>query len=414
MLHEGTVNEEYITSSLFTTSHVHLVCHSLCVICCLSIHPVIIKQSPYTIILYIPLSDDDSSIQNDNSTRQSPISRTANKTQKTKLAGICKKDVHQDRRTLRGLPVHLYHSRRRSMLSRWSTWSQCHIEGSFGRIYMPATLGYRCEALLIIYIPAFISWLRLRQRGIHSTTPSGIPPLMSQDKEDGGFGGAKIRLLLQRKPGLRENWGMPIGYGRMLDGYVIELGGYWQEHGQGSLGRGLLHLKLNCTHWWIFSRLFHWKHHPSARARLAELRSQPSPLHIITLLTSINPPETHFPECGDTTHADMTREENLIGWAGHQHERYLLYVGMTLGRSSCWHGLGSGLRYLWHLGGWGWVLEKWDILGVFSLSSSFSLHPLSYISFHSSEHCSNVYYVCTIWKPSPVICSFVTTTTFDQ
>lgn len=220
-------------------------------------------------------------------------SRTANQTQKTKLASICKKDVHQDRRTLRGLPVHLYHSRRRSMLSRWSTWSHYHIKRSFGRIYMPATLGYRCEALLIVYIPAFFSWLRLRQRRIHSTTPRGIPPLTSQDKAGGGFGGAKIRLLLRRKPRLRKDWGMPIGYGRMLDGYVIELGGHWQAHGQGSLGRGLLHLKLDRNHWWIFSWLFHWKHHPSAMARLAELRSQPLPLHIITLLTSTyQPPKT--------------------------------------------------------------------------------------------------------------------------
>lgn len=382
MLHEGTVKEEYITSSFLITSHVHLVCHSLCVICCLSIHPVIIKQSSFTIILYIPLSDYNFSNQIENSTRQSPpISRTANQTQKTKLANIRKKYVHQDRRTLRGLPVHLYHSRRRSMLSRWSPWPHYHIKRGFGRIYMPAALGYRCEALLIIYIPAFFSWLRLRQRGIHSTTPIGMPSLMSQDKDDGGIGGAGTRLLPQRMPGLRKDWGMPIGYGRMLDGYVIELGGHWQEHGQRSLGRGLPHLKLDRTHWWIFSWLFHWKHHPSARAGLAELRSQPSPLHTITLLTSTNPPKPPFPECDDETHADMTREENLISWAGHQHERYLLYVGMTLGRSSCWHGLGSGLRHLWHLQGWGWVLGKWDILWVFSLSSSFSLHPLSRIYF---------------------------------
>lgn len=160
---------------------------------------------------------------------------------------------------------------------------------------MPATLGYRCEALLIIYIPAFFSWLRLRQRRIHSTTPRGIPPLTSQDKAGGGFGGAKIRLLLRRKPRLRKDWGMPIGYGRMLDGYVIELGGHWQAHGQGSLGRGLLHLKLDHNHWWIFSWLFHWKHHPSAMARLAELRSQPLPLAYhytpyIYLSTLQNPP----------------------------------------------------------------------------------------------------------------------------
>lgn len=71
---------------------------------------------------------------------------------------------------------------------------------------------------------------------------------MSQDEDDGGFGGAKTRLLLRRKPGLRKDWGMPVGYGRMLDGYVIELGGHWQEHGQRSLGRGLPHLKLDCTH----------------------------------------------------------------------------------------------------------------------------------------------------------------------
>lgn len=91
MLHEGGVKEEYITSSLFTTFHVHPVYHSLCVICCLSIHPVIIKQFPFTIILYIPLTDYKSSIQNDKSTRQSPpLSRTANQTQKTKVASICK------------------------------------------------------------------------------------------------------------------------------------------------------------------------------------------------------------------------------------------------------------------------------------------------------------------------------------
>lgn len=156
---------------------------------------------------------------------------------------------------------------------------------------MPATLGYRCEALLIIYIPAFFSWLRLRQRGIHSTTPNRIPPLMGQDKDEGGFGGAKTRPLPRRKPGLRKDWGMPIGYGRMLDGYVIELGGHWQEHGQKLLGRGLPHLNLDRTHWWIFSWLFHWKHHRSARVRLAELRSRPSPLayHHTPYLTFTNP-----------------------------------------------------------------------------------------------------------------------------
>lgn len=41
---------------------------------------------------------------------------------------------------------------------------------------------------------------------------------------------------------------MPIGYGRMLDGYLIELGGHWQEDGQVSLERRLLHLRLDCTH----------------------------------------------------------------------------------------------------------------------------------------------------------------------
>lgn len=140
---------------------------------------------------------------------------------------------------------------------------------------MPATLGYRCEALLIIYIPAFFSWLRLRQWGIHSTTPNRIPPLMDQDKDEGGFGGAKTIPLPRRKPRLRKDWGMPIGFGRMLDGYVIELGGHWQEHGQKYLGRGLPHLKLDRTHWWIFSWLFHWKHHPSARgkARRAALKA---------------------------------------------------------------------------------------------------------------------------------------------
>lgn len=181
---------------------------------------------------------------------------------------------------------------------------------------MPTTLGYRCAALLIIYIPAFFSWLRLRQRGIHPATPTGMPPLMSQDQDDGGSGGARIRQLLRRKPELRKDWGMPIGYGRMLDGYVIELGGHWQEHGQGSLGRRLLHLKLDPTHWPIFSWLFHRNHHSSARARLAELRSQPSPLHSITLVTSVNPTKTPFPKCGDTTQADTTRKEIWLAELG--------------------------------------------------------------------------------------------------
>lgn len=113
--------------------------------------------------------------------------------------------------------------------------------------------------------------------------------------------------------------------------------------------------------------------------------------HSLHLPTPQKPP---FPQCDEKTHADMTREENLISWAGHQHERYLLYVGMRLGRSSCWHGLGSGLRHLWHLKGWGWVLGKWDILGVFSLSSSFSLHPLSRIYFtHPSIFLMFIMYV---------------------
>lgn len=72
--------------------------------------------------------------------------------------------------------------------------------------------------------------------------------MMSQDEDDGGSGGAKIRLLLRRKPGLRKDWGMPIGYGRMLDVYVVELGGDWQEDGQVSLERRLLPLRLNRTH----------------------------------------------------------------------------------------------------------------------------------------------------------------------
>lgn len=53
-----------------------------------------------------------------------------------------------------------------------------------------------------------------------------MPSLMSQDKDDGGSGGAETRLLLRMKPGLRKDWGMLIGYGRMVDGYVIELGGH--------------------------------------------------------------------------------------------------------------------------------------------------------------------------------------------
>lgn len=71
---------------------------------------------------------------------------------------------------------------------------------------------------------------------------------MSQDEDNGGSGGAKIRLLLRGKPGLRKDWGMPIGYWRMLDGYVIELGGNWQEYGQVSLERRLLHLRLDHAH----------------------------------------------------------------------------------------------------------------------------------------------------------------------
>lgn len=72
--------------------------------------------------------------------------------------------------------------------------------------------------------------------------------MMSQDEDDGGSGGAKIRPLLRRKSGLRKDLGMPIGYGRMLDVYVVELGGDWQEDGQVSLERRLLPLRLNRTH----------------------------------------------------------------------------------------------------------------------------------------------------------------------
>lgn len=101
------------------------------------------------------------------------------------------------------------------------------------------------------------------------------------------------------------------------------------------------------------------------RARLAELRSQPSPLHIITVITSQTTQNPPFQNAA-TLHT-QTRLGRKI-WLAELgiSMRDISLCGMALGRSSCRHGLGLELRHLWHLRGWGWALGKCDILEVFS------------------------------------------------
>lgn len=119
--------------------------------------------------------------------------------------------------------------------------------------------------------------------------------------------------------------------------------------------------------------------------------------HSLHLPNPPNPP----PQNVATLHT-QTRlgRKYWIGWAGHQHEGYLLNVDMAPGRSSCWHGL---------------RIESYDIYGIYRDILEVFFYEFMFFrciiqaNIHSSKQFSTLMFIMYCLNTITCISPFVTT-----